>query len=142
MQWAESSGRVTHVDGLPLEPERVYRVATVRDLLTGMDHIEPLVRWGREHPEAVPPAGSGREIKLVLVESFAVSLWRTLGGFEVVDANHDERVTEDEIAQAIARVNHEARSEVAANLVLQAIDVKHEGSISRDEAERVDPRKR
>ncbi len=70
---------VTAVAGAPLDPERVYRVAMVRELLTGMDHIEPLARWGREHPDLVPPPGSGREVKLVLVESFGVSLWRTLG---------------------------------------------------------------
>jgi protease II len=55
----------------------------------------------------------------------------------VVDANHDGRVTEDEIAAAIARVNHEAPSAVAAQLVLQAMDAGHAGSISREDAARV-----
>jgi 2',3'-cyclic-nucleotide 2'-phosphodiesterase (5'-nucleotidase family) len=133
----ETSHRLLRVDGEPLDPQRIYRVATVRDLLGGMDHIEPFARWHAEDPSAVPPSGSGREVKLVLVESFAVALWRTLGGFDMVDANHDGQVTEDEIAAAIARVNEEAPSSVAAQLVLQAIDARHAGTISRDDAERV-----
>jgi 2',3'-cyclic-nucleotide 2'-phosphodiesterase (5'-nucleotidase family) len=135
----EPSHVVTAVAGAPLDPDRVYRVATVRELLTGMDHIEPLARWGHEHPDLVPPPGSGREVKLVLVESFAVSLWRSLGGFDAVDANHDGRVSAGEIADAIARVNHEAPSEIAAQLVLQALDVDHAGAVTREEAERVEP---
>jgi hypothetical protein len=130
---------VSAVAGAPLDADRVYRVATVRELLTGMDHIEPLARWGREHPALVPPPGSGREVKLVLVESFAVSLWRRLGGFDAVDANHDGRVSASEIAAAIARVNEEAPSEIAAQLVLQALDVDHAGAVTREEAARVEP---
>lgn len=136
----EPGNVVTSVAGAPLEPARMYRVATVRELLTGMDHIEPLARWGRENPALVPPPGSGREVKMVLVESFAVSLWRKLGGFDAVDANHDGRVSASEIADAIARVNEEAPSEVAAQLVLQALDVDHAGAVTREEAARVEPR--
>jgi hypothetical protein len=135
----EPSHVVTAVAGAPLDPDRVYQVATVRELLTGMDHIEPLARWGHDHPDLVPPPGSGREVKLVLVESFAVSLWRSLGGFDVVDANHDGSVSAGEIADAIARINREAPSEIAAQLVLQALDFDHSGDVSRDEADRVDP---
>ena len=135
----EPGHRLTAVGGAPLDPGRTYRVATVRDLLTGMDHIEPLVRWGRDNPGAIPPAGSGREIKVVLAGSCAVSLWKSLGGFDAVDANHDGRVTEAELADAIARVGHQAPSEVAARLVLQAIDVDHEGAITRHEVEGLEP---
>jgi 2',3'-cyclic-nucleotide 2'-phosphodiesterase (5'-nucleotidase family) len=135
----EPSHVVTAVAGAPLDPDRVYRVATVRELLTGMDHIEPLARWGREHPDQVPPPGSGREVKLVLVESFAVSLWRSLGGFDAVDENHDGRVSADEIRSALARVNDEAPSSIAAQLVLQALDVDHAGAVTRAEADRVEP---
>ncbi len=131
---------VTAVAGAPLDPERLYCVATVRELLTGMDHIEPLTRWGREHPDRVPPAGSGREVKLVLVESFALTLWHRLGGFDQVDADHDGRVSASEIAEAMARVNAEAPSSVAAQLVLQALDVDHAGAITREEAARLEPR--
>jgi 2',3'-cyclic-nucleotide 2'-phosphodiesterase (5'-nucleotidase family) len=122
----------------PIDPARTYRVATVRDLFLGMDHIEPLVRWAQANPAALPAAGSGREVKLVLVESCALALWRSLGGFDAIDANGDGRVTLEEIEAAIARVRHEAPSEIAAKLVLQALDRDHSGVVTPDEAQRVE----
>jgi 2',3'-cyclic-nucleotide 2'-phosphodiesterase (5'-nucleotidase family) len=138
MRVDEASHRVTHVAGAPLDPARDYRVAIVRELLLGMDHIEPLVAFGREHPERVPPAGSGREIKLVLVESFARSLWRQLGGFAAIDADHDGVVTEAEIEAALARSSPAASSPITAQLVLGALDASHDGVVSREEARDAD----
>jgi hypothetical protein len=109
----------------------------VRELLFGLDHIEPLVRWARTNPSAVPPAGSGREGKQVLVEAFSIALWRAMGGFDAVDTNHDDVVTEAEVFTAGARVTGEDGSHVTAGLVLRALDTNHDGMISRDEAERV-----
>jgi hypothetical protein len=43
-------------------------------------------------------------------------------------------VTLEEIEAAIARVRHEAPSEVAARLVLQALDRDHSGAVTPDEA--------
>jgi 2',3'-cyclic-nucleotide 2'-phosphodiesterase (5'-nucleotidase family) len=134
----EPAHRVAAVARRPLDEDREYRVALVRNLLEGMDHIEPLVQFARAHPERVPPVGSGREAKMLLVEAFARALWRRLGGFDAVDANHDGRVTGDEIANAVARIAHAAPSEVGAELVLKAIDVKQQGAITRDEVEELD----
>jgi 2',3'-cyclic-nucleotide 2'-phosphodiesterase (5'-nucleotidase family) len=133
--------RVIAVAGAPLDEDREYRVAIVRNLLEGMDHIEPLVRFGREHPDRVAPVGSGRDVKIVLVDAFARALWQKLGGFDVVDLNHDGQVTPSEIQAAVARVTHTAPSSVAAGLVLNAIDVKHQGAITRDEVEGLDEKK-
>ncbi len=133
--------RVTFLAGAPLDEDREYRVAIVRNLLEGMDHIEPLVRFGREHPARVPPEGSGRDVKVVLVDAFARALWQKLGGFDVVDLNHDGQVTPSEIQAAVARVTHTKPSAVAAGLVLNAIDVKHQGAITRDEVEGIDEEK-
>jgi hypothetical protein len=125
---------VTEVRGAPLEEAREYKVALVRDLFLGLDHIDPLTRFAREHPGAIPPAGSGREIKLVLVDACAVALWEQLGGFDAVDANHDGRVTQTEIAAAVARATGEAPSAITADLVIHALDADHDRSISREEA--------
>ena len=134
----EPAHRVTAIAGAPLDETREYRVAIVRNLLDGMDHIEPLVRFGREHPDKVPPAGSGRDVKIVLVDAFARELWQSLGGFDAVDVNHDGQVTPSEIATAVAKATHTEPSSVAAGLVLHAIDVKHQGAITRDEVEELE----
>jgi 5'-nucleotidase len=134
----EPAHALTSIGGVPLDPERDYRVALVRNLLEGMDHITPLVEFARAQPDRVPPVGSGRDVKIVLVDSFARVLWKQLGGFDAVDANHDGRVTRTEIADAVARLTHAAPSSVAAELVLKAIDTKHQGEITKDEVDEVE----
>ena len=71
---------ITAVAGAPLDLLREYRVALVRNLFTGLDQIEPLVRFAREHPEKIPPPTTGREIRHFLVEAFANELGRSLAG--------------------------------------------------------------
>lgn len=71
-----------------------------------MDGIAPLLRFGREHPERVPPRDSGRELKIVLLDALARSLWQSLGRFEELDADHDLRVSADELRDAIRRSTH------------------------------------
>jgi hypothetical protein len=129
---------VTHIAGAPLEEDRDYTVAIVRDLLLGMDHIEPLAAFSRAHPERVPPEHSGREIKTVLVDALSVALWHRIGGFAAVDVDGDGKVTESEIAAAVARVAHEAPSPITAGLVMHAIDANHDNAITRDEAKTAD----
>jgi hypothetical protein len=131
----EPAHAVVALDGAPIDPERDYRIAIVRDLFAGLDKIEPLMRFARERPERVPPEGSGRGIKIVLVEAFSVALWSQLGGFDAVDANHDGVVTEPELEAAIARVTHDKTSRIAADLVVGALDTNHDQVISREEAD-------
>jgi 2',3'-cyclic-nucleotide 2'-phosphodiesterase (5'-nucleotidase family) len=137
----EPSHVVTRIDGAPLDDAREYCVALVRDFFRGMDHVEPLVRFAIEHPEKIPPTGSGRDVKLVLVDAFALALWKRLGGFDAVDANHDGIVTAKEIAAAVARVTEEAPSSITGDLVLHAVDRNHDDAVSRDEAPETDPSK-
>jgi 2',3'-cyclic-nucleotide 2'-phosphodiesterase (5'-nucleotidase family) len=139
MSVAEPRQTVTHIDGKPIVEGREYRVALVRDLFGGLDHIEPLVRFAKANPASVPPAGSGRDVKLVLVDAFSRALWRQLGGFDAVDANHDGMVTEPEVEAAIARATSEAPSALVAHLVIDALDANHDEMISRSEARAAEP---
>ena len=107
-------GSVSAIDGAPIDLRSGLRIAVVRDLLVGLDHVEPLVAFGRAHPEKVPPTGSGRDVKMLLVEAFCIALWRKLGAFDAVDTNHDGVVSESEVAAAIARILDEPPSPVAA----------------------------
>lgn len=125
---------VSVLAGAPLDEAREYRVALVRDFFLGMDRNGPLVDFAAAHPERVPPAGCGRDVKLVLVEAFALALWRRLGGFDAIDANRDGVVTAEEIAAAVARATGGAPSPVTAELVLGAMDADHDHGVSRDEA--------
>ena len=112
-------------------------MALVRNLLTGLDHIEPLVAWAAEHPDAVPEAGCGRETKQILVEAFAVALWQAMGGFEAVDTDHDGAVTEADVFQALSRsMGSLVPSHLTAQLVVSALDVDHNQTISRAEGQR------
>ena len=136
----DANNVVTAVDGAPFDAGRSYSIALVRELLLGLDHIEPLVRWARENPSLVPPVGSGRETKLIVVDAFSVALWRAMGGFDEVDTDHDGVVTEAEIFAAVARVTAEPGSHLTAGFVMRALDTNHDLTISRAEAGHALPR--
>src|SRR6185369_8678795 len=108
-----------------------YRVALVRNFFEGMDHIEPLVRFARESPGRIPPSGSGRDVKVLLVDAFSISLWDQLGGFDAVDTNHDGACDADEIAAAVARATSEPASPITVQLLMRALDADHDQRISR-----------
>jgi 2',3'-cyclic-nucleotide 2'-phosphodiesterase (5'-nucleotidase family) len=128
---------VTHVRGEALDPARDYRVALVRNLFFGLDGIEPLVRFATESPDRVPDEGSGRDVRVVLVDAFSVALWKQLGGFDAVDTNHDERVSAADVADALVRITRSA-SAVTADLIVHALDTNGDKLISREEAAAVD----
>jgi 2',3'-cyclic-nucleotide 2'-phosphodiesterase (5'-nucleotidase family) len=124
---------VTHAARAPLDPARVYHVATIRDLCFGLDHIDPLVAYVREHPEAVPPAGGFRTPRELLVRAFARSLWEQLGGFDALDANHDGRVSPAEVTSALAHARHHDVPELLGELVVHAFDSDGNDAITAGE---------
>lgn len=130
----DAGHQVVSIDGAPLHDDRIYRIALIRNLFEGMDRVEPLVRFAKEHPELVPMPTSGREVKLALVGAFSKLLWNQLGGFASLDVDHDGRVTADELIAAIARATHEAPSPIAANIVLDALDADRDRAIEPEEA--------
>lgn len=132
-------GRLVAIGGAALDPEREYRIATVRNFFLGLDRIEPLVELARAEPERIPPEDSGRSIRLLLVDAFAVALWKELGGFDAVDADHDGRVTKEDVASALARSSGQAQPGIVAELVVRALDtIEVDGVISREEADAVE----
>ena len=103
--------------------------------MIGMDHIDPLVDYAKNHPTRLPPEGSGRDIKLVLVDAFSVSLWQQLGQFAGIDSDGDGSVSARELAHAVSRVTAQPASPITVDLVMKAVDQNHDGVISREESE-------
>lgn len=130
----DDQNRIVAVGGEPFDPARTYRIAVVRNLFAGMDGVEPLVRFAKEHPDAIPTPTTGREVKVALVAAFSAVLWEQLGGFDAIDADQDGVVTRAEIHEALERVGGHPQSPVAARIVLDALDRDEDGAISRDEA--------
>lgn len=131
---SEANRALLHVTGQPFDPDRIYRIAIMRNLMFGMDHIEPLSSYTKQYPSRVPPDGSGRDIKLVLIDAFSVSLWQQLGGFASVDTDHDGRVTDQELSHAVSLLTSEPASPITIDLMMRAIDQDHDGSISQQES--------
>jgi hypothetical protein len=121
--------------GEAFDPARTYRVATVRVLFDGLDGIEPLLAFREAHAERIPPTDSGRELKLIVVDAFALELWRSLGRFAALDADGDDRVTADEIRAAAARVSRDVPHEMLLEGLIHLFDRDGDGVISRDEAQ-------
>jgi 2',3'-cyclic-nucleotide 2'-phosphodiesterase (5'-nucleotidase family) len=133
----EPNNLLVSIGGAPLLEERKYRIAIMRNLMTGMDHIEPLVRYAAEHPECLPSEGSGREIKIVVVDSFSKELWRHLGSFDSMDVDHNQCINASELASAVARATAAPASRLTVEFLMRALDANHDGVISREEAEAV-----
>lgn len=129
----DSSNAILELNGAPFDPQRIYRIALVRNLFEGMDRIEPLVRFAAEHPAWVPERMSGRDVKVVLLSAFCAVLWEQLGGFDAIDANHDGMVTAQELVDAITRATQQPPSELAARVVLDVLDRDHDRAINRGE---------
>lgn len=68
---------VTHVGGLPIDMDRIYRVATkIGDLTNGQS--QPLTVYYKSHPEMYPPKGAYVNIHAELLSYFARNLWRKI----------------------------------------------------------------
>jgi 2',3'-cyclic-nucleotide 2'-phosphodiesterase (5'-nucleotidase family) len=130
----DATGAITHVAHAPFDPARLYRVATIRDLCFGLDHIEPLIAYTRAVPTAVPPPGGFRTPRELLVRAFAMSLWDQLGGFAALDANHDGRVSPGEVTAALGVARHGDTSELLGEMVVHAFDVDRDDAVEPGEA--------
>jgi hypothetical protein len=68
---------VTHVAGEPIDPDRIYRVATkISDLTNGQS--PPWTEYYHAHPELLPPKGAYINMHAELMGYFARNLWRKL----------------------------------------------------------------
>lgn len=135
--------QLLRVHGEPFDAERFYRVALVRNLFTGMDGVRPLVDFARRCPGAIPEVGSGREVKLVLLSSFARSLWRQLGPFDALDLDRDGKLTAPDLERALVELSSATpgttgvapSASATAGILLRALDLDRDGALAREELE-------
>ena len=132
--------RLVTVDGAPLDVAREYRVALVRNLFGGLDHIAPLIAFAAAEPTRIPPPESGCDVKEALVRALSRKLFHDLGPFDAIDTDHDGSVEARELADAVARVTAEPASSVTVELLMKAVDTNHDRRISREEADATNPR--
>ena len=74
---SEGKPVVTHVAGEPLDPDRIYRVATkISDLTNGQS--PGWTEYYTKHPQLLPPKGAYVNIQSELITYFAKNLWKKL----------------------------------------------------------------
>jgi len=145
---------VTHVEGLPIKSDRVYRVATkISDLTNGL--CEPFAEYYSTHPELLPPKGAYMNIHAELMSFCAKNLWRKIWdeisptltispcapieGYEaeerldILDLNDDGVVCVDDILAAlrdVAEVSVHEDEQSLAQFVHSYADISGDGRIT------------
>ena len=124
---AEGENRVTKVAGKPLDPNRIYRVATkISDLTNGQS--PPLKAYFTEHPDLLPAKGDYINIQSELMGFFARGLWRTLW-----DAIGEMIPDPEEVLDASKHSNLETIEKVESRLRLDVLDRDGSGIVTVDD---------
>ncbi|GFH59530.1 hypothetical protein CTEN210_16006 [Chaetoceros tenuissimus] len=79
-----------------------YNVALPVTMLNGLDNNTPLLEWVKASGLKISE-DAGKPVKVIFVETFAISFWIELGSFAELDIDGDGIITRDEIQQAIAK---------------------------------------
>jgi hypothetical protein len=120
---------VTQVRGKPIDPEKIYRVATkISDLTNGQS--PPWTNYYTEHPELLPPKGAYVNVQAELMTYFARNLWRRIWDnlSNVLDSECDTGVVGEE------NVSEECDPENCnAELRLDFLNKNNDGIISVEE---------
>ena len=95
---------VISIGGEPFSPDKLYKVAIRRELLTGLDSIGPLVEYANSLPDGPPPSDAGRPVKPVVLDYFMRRLWSRLPDFDEIDENGDGVLTHEEVKEAYVGV--------------------------------------
>ena len=124
--FSQSPPVVTQVAGRPIDPDKIYRVATkISDLTNGQS--PPWTKYYKEHPELLPPKGNYVNIQAELMSYFAGNLWK-----RIWDSLSEEL---DEDCDAEAYTGNDCDTEAMCNpsLRLETLDKDEDGILSVDE---------
>eukprot|EP00326_Haptolina_ericina_P005965 CAMPEP_0181203028 /NCGR_PEP_ID=MMETSP1096-20121128/19162_1 /TAXON_ID=156174 ORGANISM="Chrysochromulina ericina, Strain CCMP281" /NCGR_SAMPLE_ID=MMETSP1096 /ASSEMBLY_ACC=CAM_ASM_000453 /LENGTH=426 /DNA_ID=CAMNT_0023293591 /DNA_START=54 /DNA_END=1331 /DNA_ORIENTATION=- len=133
------------IDGRPVEPRRIYKVAMDSYDITK----DPVIsRYVLAHPDRVPSTDAGRPMLTILVEFFCRELWRELIDkdhdgdltqeeidllFDESDTDHSGEIAPDELHAALAKRLGGGASRLVSNAMITFFDEDENGSLSREE---------
>jgi 2',3'-cyclic-nucleotide 2'-phosphodiesterase (5'-nucleotidase family) len=95
-------GRIVEIGGQPFNPDRIYNVALPVALVKGVDNNAPILEWSRKSGLEFSE-DTGKPIKVIFVETCALSFWRNLGSFSDIDTDGDGVITTKKIGNIIAK---------------------------------------
>jgi len=117
----EVDGKVVAVGGKPLDPNRIYLVATkISDLTNGQS--PPLKAYFEAHPELLPAKGSYVNIQSELMSFFARNLWRRLWD-----------LTWQLLPEPVKDMADELTEEIEGRLRLSVLDRDGDGCLTIDD---------
>ena len=141
------TGKVTHVAGKPIEPNRHYKIATTMwSLCNGS--AQSWIDWMSAHPEARPSFDA--PVLATVLRHFAKQLWRQVflsidvngdgkisaEELKALDTNNDGKVSRSEMAAAMRRAGYEVDDTEFSfvDLVMEAAgDLNHDGFLDKQE---------
>lgn len=142
MTFDDTARAVTHINGQPLDPDKIYEVACLYEPLVGMDNITPLVDYCKAHPKEMPDPDSGRSSKEIIVSYFAKRMWWDIlknsdHTFCSIDDDGNGWLSMDELQVVVTKTHgQDVASLVVENLFLIA-DKSCQGKIKSKDALRV-----
>jgi len=160
----DEQNRVTHVGGVPLDPNRNYRVATkVSDLTNGQ--CPPWTQYFTYLPQVLPTKGAYFNVQSELMNYFAKSLWQQLWDYmsdeltevlddgeevvcpidacpverlEILDSSGEGTITVEDIQTALRDhlgVSVDERETALAEMVHSYADMTGTGEVTIDDLE-------
>eukprot|EP00927_Polykrikos_kofoidii_P076574 TRINITY_DN73646_c0_g1_i1.p1 TRINITY_DN73646_c0_g1~~TRINITY_DN73646_c0_g1_i1.p1 ORF type:complete len:614 (+),score=95.94 TRINITY_DN73646_c0_g1_i1:99-1940(+) len=145
----EDVQKLTHIDKKPLEPEREYTVSLYQFLLGGMNEIEPLLSYVREHVQ-VPELERCLPAKVLIMESCMKAAWKRILGdasdlkqaFHDLDSDKSGHLCMKEIHAKLKDLDkdRDPNNDVSVDLVdqlLRCLDVDGDGKVSFQEFEKI-----
>ena len=115
----DDDGYVVSIAKQPLEPERIYKVASIVDFWRKRD-APSIGQYFEDHPELLPEPDSGRPVHALLLNFFAMQLWariwKELGlnsgdesispeAFKELDADGDGVVSKEDLKSKLSKVH-------------------------------------
>lgn len=133
--------KLTHIDGKPLVPDKVYKVAIYQFLLGGMNEVQPLLSYVQANVQ-VPELERCLPAKALVMETCMKAAWRRMVGsadlktaFAGLDKDGSGFLSMPEIRAKVAEVDNDGdpTNDVSVQLVdelVKCLDADGDGRVS------------